>query len=128
MRAQGCMLLLCCCCFIHLLKLARDSTQLELSALAASMYLHVRTHTVIVLACQRLIQLKCSQMSDLWKLVHLARAARRGGHALRMPSDFPRTLRIALFRAATAAAVDALDHDARWERFSPTFNMCVHLP
>ena len=66
-------------------------------------------------------------MSDLWKLVQLASMARRGGHALRMPSDFPRTLRIALFRAATAAAVDALDHDARWERFSPTFNMCAYL-
>ena len=70
----------------------------------------------------------CQQMSDVWSLVHLARIARRGGYPLRMPSDFPRTLRVALFRATTAACVDALDHDARWERFSPTFNMCAAPP
>ena len=68
------------------------------------------------------------QMSDVWRLVHLARIARRGGYPLRMPSDFPRTLRVALFRATTAACVDALDHDARWERFSLTFNMCAASP
>jgi len=67
------------------------------------------------------------QMSDVWRLVHLARLARHGGYPLRMPSDFPRTLRVALFRATTAACVDALDHDARWERFSPNFNMCASL-
>ncbi len=73
-------------------------------------------------------RLRRVQMSDVWRLVHLARIARHGGYPLRMPSDFPRTLRVALFRATTSACVDALDHDARWERFSPTFNMCAASP
>ena len=67
------------------------------------------------------------QMSDVWKLVQLYREVRTNGQALRMPSNFPRTLRRALFRATTSACVDALDHDAKWARFDPSFDMCASL-
>lgn len=70
-----------------------------------------------------------SQVADICKLAQLYRAAKMGGHALRMPGDFPKTLRRALFRAATSSCVDALDHDdQRWARFQPGFGMCAARP
>ena len=65
-------------------------------------------------------------MADICKLVELGFIAKSRGHLLRMPADFPNTLRRALFRAATLACVDALDHDdERWARFQPGFGMCA---
>ena len=70
--------------------------------------------------------LRLSQMADICKLAELACTAKADGYPLRMPSDFPKTLRRALFRAATSACVDALDHDdQRWARFQPGFGMCA---
>ena len=69
---------------------------------------------------------RLSQIADICKLAEVARIAKVGGYPLRMPSDFPKTLRRALFRAATSACVDALDHDdQRWARFQPGFGMCA---
>lgn len=70
------------------------------------------------------MRLYWAQMADICKLAQLYRTAKEDGHALRMPADFPKTLRRALFRAATSGCVDALDHDdQRWSRFQPGFNM-----